>query len=49
MNILGECSIISISLGTILEADMTTRAAMDASKLGAKKMVFVLGKTKPSD
>lgn len=49
MYILGECSMIIISLGTILEAEMTTRAAMEASKLGAKKMLFVLGKTQPSD
>ena len=40
---------INIILGIILEAAMTTRAAMDASKLGAKKMLFVLGKTQPSD
>lgn len=40
---------INIILGIIFEAAMTTRAAMDASKLGAKKMLFVLGKTQPSD
>lgn len=49
MYILVECSMINISLGTILEAAMTTKAAMDASKLGAKKMLFVFGKTQPSD
>ncbi len=46
---LGECSIINIILGIILEAAMTTRVAMDASKLGAKKMLLVLGNTQPSD
>jgi hypothetical protein len=49
MYILGECSIINIIRGIILEAAMTTRVAMDASKLGAKKMLFVLGNTQPSD
>ena len=36
------------SLGTILEVAMATRATMEASRLGAKKMLFDFGSTQPS-
>ena len=44
----GVCSIIIGSLGTILEEEMATRATMEASRLGAKKMLFDFGSTQPS-
>ena len=36
------------SLGTILEVATATRATMEASRLGAKKMLFDFGSTQPS-
>ena len=41
-------SMIIGSWGTILDVAIATRATMEASRLGAKKMLFVFGRIFPS-